>query len=459
MNRYETAICDKEPYDVHLYFNTIVTVLVIAVILLLLTHSLYTEWSKRHDLNFQVIPIQSRVGYIMLQCLALCGIISDFIRLIIDPLQSFLPNTIGCFLITYSPKTIPGLSYSIYLYLILLRLQNLDGTYLNTSQCTIRVLRGFICSVMGFQVAFLFADQDSVCLHPIHPTNMERELWYCELTVSKHRLWLALSGITMIALLNIVMGILFARKMQQVVQVNAQFRDIVTRNTILTATGSISTLLCYCLWAVSPPTTNIWLYLDALINCCVIGLAFPHNRKWYKMMCGCCIKCCWRKLDAPGLSIPRIPIFNRMASIGEDIVLDLNPKEVPQHMSSVPVPVGLSPPKSSRNRPMLTPNPMVLKNQWGLHKENERPSGSLSASDPDAEQSVSGSTGSPRGSLLSSLSETQNVEGAITEKESVTNTARPTNERRGARSVDTIPTIAEIRDMIKFLSRKRRASI
>ena len=334
----QTPLCVSEPDNiVPFHFDLIVITLFILILLSLLTHSLYIEWSKRKDPNFQILSRQSRIGYIALQFLALYWTISDLIRHILDPLGSFLPDTRGCVILTYSNFMITGLFYTIYLDLILLRLENLDGTYLKPSQCTMLILRGFICSVMGIQIAFLCVDGDPVCLQSLQPPDMDRDMWYCQLIITSHRRSLLLGGITMIVFLNLTMGALFARRLQQVVRrmeenqhVTIQLRKIVIQNTILITTGSISTLVFYSVWIVCPPT-GLWLYLDLLINCCVIGLAFPHNNRWYILLCGHCIKCCWKKFDTPGVESIPLPARNAMPSIGEHAVLELATGLVPQN--------------------------------------------------------------------------------------------------------------------------------
>lgn len=487
MSNHQTLICDADPNIMPFLFEAIFIGLFALIFLVLLTHSLYIEWSKRKDQNFQILSTQSRAGYIALQCLALYWTTSDLIRYIIDPLTSFLPNTIICIVLTYSSKIIPGLFYTVYLSLILLRLINLDGTYLKTSKCTIRILRLLIWTVMGFQIAFVCVDPGPVCLHRLHTSDVDLdEMWYCELLLTANRIFLALGGITMIVLLNLAMGALFARRLQQVVHLmkenhhlNIRLRDIVVQSTILTVTGSISTIVFYGVWAVSP-TTSIWLYLDLVINCCVIGLSFPHNRGRYKFLCGFCIKCCWKKFDSPGQELPQLPVVpirNNMESIGEDIVLELGPGLVPQKREESHVDL---------KAPRVKAKP---RHKWGLLMRKyakRRPSGSLSASDPEDNDSFS-DTHSPS---LSSLSEITDNYGDITQKPSEANTTKPSNEslktsksnqteasNNTFSSLDTIlrtPTISRMprsltdipmphfsipESVVRLLSQRRRASV
>lgn len=422
MGSYQTPICDIEPVTNPILFDGF-TALFVFVQLLLLIHSLHIEWSKRNDPNFQILSTQSRLGYIILQCLALYWTTSDLVRYIIDPLESFLPNTIGCVVLTYSTKLIPSLFYMVYLYLVLLRLQNLDGTYLNTSKCTIVTLRIFICSLMGFQIAYLCIDDDPVCLYPLHPSDMDRELFYCELMPTTNRAYLLLVGITVIALLNMVMGVLFTRKLQQVVHlmednqhVNLQLRKIVVQNTILIATGSISTLACYVLWFMFPIPTGFWLYLDLIVNCIVIGLSFPHNRKWYKRLCGCCIKCCWKKFDALGVELNQPVPENNMAIINENIVLELGPGLIPQNKGET---------RALRSSPKKVKKGMRQK--WRALVRLNKPSGSLCASDPGQSDAAS-SFPNFMNSTLSSFSDTDPAVMSITDTSSEPNMIRSIGE-------------------------------
>lgn len=426
MTRYKTPICDGDPNNTPMIQDTIIMSLLILTLCCLLTHSLYTEFSERNDLNSEILSIKSRVGYIVLQCLALYWVTSDLIRFIIDPLHSFLPNTFGCIFLTYSATMVPGVFYTVYLYLILLRLENLNGSYLSTSVHTSSILRFFITSVMVFQGVFLCIDDDPVCLHPLHPPDMDRKLRYCELRLTDDRKWLALGAITMIALLNLAMGALFARKLQQIVRVmqanqhlNIRLREIVIQSTLLTVTGSISTFACYILWFLSPFPTGLWLYLDSVVNCCVIGLTFPRNRQWYKGICGQCIKCCRNLFDSTEVELPQIQkqaTLSLMASIGEDVVLELGPRLVPQNENE-PNSIEVRAPRprlSSSGSDSSRPMDLVVKRKWGILGQMYKPSGSLSACDP--EESEGSSCRSSRGSSLASLSEMKTDDGAITRK-------------------------------------------
>ena len=427
MARRQTPICDTETSTTPFYLD-IITVLIIAILLSLLAHSVYIEWSKRNDPNFQILSTQSRAGYITLQGLALYWTICDLLRYTIDPLKPFLPNTFGCVFLTYSTTVIPGFFYTVYLYLILLRLENLDGSYLKTSQHTLFLLRVLIFSVMVFQIVFVCIGRDSVCLQRYHPSDMDRELWHCDLSINDNRKYVGLGGYSMIAILNIAMGVLFARKLQQMVHLkkdnqhlNIRLREIVVQSTLLTATGSISTFVSYGLWAVFPFSTAMWLYLDLVVNCCVIGLAFPHNRRWYKLLCRHCIKCCRNSFDLTDVELPPLQkqaTRSIMASIGEDVVLELGPGLVPQNKNE-PSSIELRPPKprfSSSGSESSRQITQVLKRKWGILGRMNKPSGSLSASDP--EESEGSSCRSSRRSSLSSLSEVRIDDGGITEKPS-----------------------------------------
>ena len=384
MSRHDTPICDSEPITTPMSL-AFITGLIICLLLALFTHSLYIEWSKRNDPNFQILSTKSRVGYILLQYLALQWSVSDFIRYDIDPKESFLPNTLGCILLTYSSPIIGGLFYTVYLYLVLLRLENLDGSYLKTSKYTLFLLRVLIFSITALQIVYLSIDGDTVCLHRYHPTDMDEELWYCELIISTNRKYVALTGVTVILVLNITMGALFARKLHQLRNctkenpiANIQLQKIVIQNTILIAAGSISTFICYSLWAALPPS-GVWLYSDLLINCCVLGLAFPHNRKWYRRLCGCCITCCSKMFDSSDFEQqPRLPTVHNMAIIAEDVVLELELGLVPQNKDEQTV-IQIVPRKELNQKTAS----LMQKRKPLLHPVMRSPSGSLRVSDAE----------------------------------------------------------------------------
>ena len=488
MKSHQTPLCHTEPIPNPILLH-VLTAFFVFIFFILLMHSLYIEWSKRNNPNFQILSTQSRTGYITLQCLALCWTTMNLIRYTIDPLESFLPNTIGCDALTYSSKLIPILFYMVYLYLVLLRLENLDGTYLNTSWRTVSILRGFICSLMAFQIAFFLVDATPVCLQPFQLSDVGRHLMFCELVTTDSRAFLLLGGAILILGLNLVMGALFTQKLQQLARrmkenqhVNSHLRKIVIQNTILILTGSISTFLCYILLVVFP-TARVWTSLDMVINCCVIGLTFPHNRARYKCLCGCCIKWCWMKFDSPGEELPRLPTVNKMEIIGEDIVLELGPGLVPKNKEDSSDSVERPSNEKIKKRARMK--------KWSKLRRLRTPSGSMYVS--DGEETDYGSRRCSLSSMseirnLSSMSDIRNSDGAITEKpsdESVRNSERKVDQisksdpRMKVRtpSTDTIlksPTLRSLprsatdipfsrfmisQKMAQFLSMKRRSSV
>ena len=467
---HETPICESEPVTTPLLLSASFGLFAL-ILLSLFLHSLFIEWSKRKDPNFQILSTESRIGYIAMQFVALYWTTLDVIRYTIDPLTSFLPNTVGCVVLTYSSPILAGLFYAIYLYLVLLRLQNLDGSYLKTPRSTLIVLRCFILSVTAFQVAYLCVDSNSVCLQRRHPADTDRELWNCDFIMSANRIYVAIGGISMIAFLNLVMGALFIRKLQQVghlikenQHVSIQLRKIVIQNTILIATGSITTLVLYGLWAVFP-SFAICSYLDLVINCVVIGLSFPHNRRWYKLLCGPCIECCWKKFDSKGSELPKLPtvLVDDMAIIGEDVVLELGLGLVPQNKDAQRS-IDIMSAKESSESTAKQKKKRMLRAALVMR----RPSGSLSVDDPaqstsgsntasKSSKSLSWTSGKTRSSVSGSSKHYKSSRSG-SQRESKSSVLGPTREVSPRPSVHSSSTRGEVQGDILAITESTSAS-
>lgn len=67
---------------------------------------------------------------------------------------------------------------------------------------------------------------------------------------------------------------------------------LIIRNDICVCVGILSTSLCYILWGFAGNEVILWL--DVVINCCVIGAMFKWNEKYFKRACGPCVMLCFK---------------------------------------------------------------------------------------------------------------------------------------------------------------------
>ena len=69
--------------------------------------------------------------------------------------------------------------------------------------------------------------------------------------------------------------------------IKEQFKALIWKVSVLTVTGSVTTLSCYVLWIGTGATG--WLYFDVLANCVVTSLMFQHNQSLYRRLCRPCV--------------------------------------------------------------------------------------------------------------------------------------------------------------------------
>ena len=167
------------------------------------------------------------------------------------------------------------------------------------------------------------------CLSTWSAPDLAQDLLYCWLPVDEMILY-KYQVITVLVLwicaLNIVFAVLFTVKLLSLIQQMARtlttktdaellkLKGLILRNDVLTIIGCVSTLLGTITLSVSMyfdssfvvsgytayiPTTNLlFLYIDGLINCLVIGAMFQHNAKYFNFLCGSLTDICiehWTK--------------------------------------------------------------------------------------------------------------------------------------------------------------------
>ena len=261
----------------------------------LLIISIYYETIIHRNRSFKQIiqiPFKSRFLYILLQCIGLCWTITDLFRKIIDPHIGIMSNNYNeldhsnitlCEIIAYIPKAIPVPYYVVYLYQILLRIQSaFQGSYLELSKRTLYLLHALILiPIISFAIFIYFNRDSSICIHHWSPIDMElirdwfgwtkdaESFGYCDFPLNDSSIVAYGIGLAWIPILNIIFGIIFCVKLNQLLsrtnsklddelghnqEIKFQTKSIIVKIAILTLTGSISTTLaylCYLLFSIS----------------------------------------------------------------------------------------------------------------------------------------------------------------------------------------------------------------
>ena len=146
--------------------------------------------------------------------------------------------------------------------------------------------------------ALLVDDFTLQCTVPWAPPDMNKSTTFCVVPPSQLilvRFYIFHFWVTMVIFLNITFGAIFSFKLSQFNKSsdrsdNFQFEALIVKNNILTVVGCISTTLFYVLWFTMDPI--LFLFVDVMINCLVIGLMQKSNETLYKRLCGPCIMLC-----------------------------------------------------------------------------------------------------------------------------------------------------------------------
>ena len=272
--------------------------------LTLLSHSIYHE---RCNQNQQRISLKLRILFIALQVVGIYWTILDACRLLIDPPTKIFQGSTVCLIMAYSPKIVPAPFYLLYLLQILCRLESsFTGSFLQLSKCTVYTLLSLILIpvIIGPIISFILNRHEHTCIALWNPNDnlFEYSLSFCDIPLEADAVLMYAFVLIWIVVMNIIIGIIFSVKLNQLLsnhadneQIQFRFKSLIIKNSILTLSGAVSTVVCYLLWLGFIRAT--FLYLDLFINCVVIALMFKYNEKWYKKLCRCCILMFFIKCD------------------------------------------------------------------------------------------------------------------------------------------------------------------
>ena len=206
----------------------------------------------------------------------------------------------------YSPYYIPGLFYTIYLLLIILRLEtSLRGSYLALKPKTLYILKGLTLIIpITATISLCIGSFDNTCIAEWYLPESNESIHVCNVlldSVLAFRLHIYEALVVMINGLNITFGIIFSVKLKKIVRVRKEsnirsrfkFEALVRKNEILTIIGCISMFTGYAM--VMFTENPIYVNIDGFINCVIIGLMESRNRKYYSLLCSPCIALCVRQ--------------------------------------------------------------------------------------------------------------------------------------------------------------------
>eukprot|EP01083_Nonionella_stella_P189020 698073_1 len=298
-------LCDEDaPFNGAVLEFVIALPIVIVLQLLLLCHTIRNEYRSRGKHH---ILLKLRFFYILLQLFGLLWSVIDLLRFVVDPFTLMLRDDIMCNVMAYTPKVVPILYYSVYLYQIYIRtessFQNSAFAFSKRTKCMLLLFLVLIPSIAAPISFFIVNRENTACIlswKPLDfPSLYNDSFSFCALSIVPAG-DLVINIITAwVGIANLIFGIIFCCKLnkllvsdQAVQNTEFHFKSLIIKCCILTVTGSISIIASYALWiwfkSRGYGSGAIFLYVDTWINCLVIGLMFRRNEQYYKTFCCCC---------------------------------------------------------------------------------------------------------------------------------------------------------------------------
>jgi len=267
----------------------------LVLLILLLIHGVY-KTSTTEPMTYRL-----SIAYLLLIVIGLCWMLSDLFRVVIDPFTHILQDNAACDLVAYMPKVAYVLFYAAYLAQIMMRLhQSFKESYLAVSKRLSILLQGLLAVTFSsalYSVFFVDYPQ-STCIASWKVNDVDRVLFYCDYQMTPARTLWVWGCLVAFNLFNIVLCVLFAVKLRRLLaanedndHLNLPLKTLIFKNSILTLTGSVSTIAAYAVWIYFPVSATP-LYIDLVVNCLVIGLMLKSNEAHYLCLCRPCILVC-----------------------------------------------------------------------------------------------------------------------------------------------------------------------
>ena len=256
------------------YYGSVIPAAILTTFqVLLFFHSSYNELTLKNDARFRSARV-TRILYIILQLLAIYLLVCYILWMVIEPDTLSLQNTINayCKLLVYIPIFVPGWYYNLYLIMILFRLEkSFKGTPFGLSRCSKYMLRISIMVIPIVASVTLSMDADiPVCLSKWSPRDIPNDRAICmipteEMIAFKYG---PIVGCTLwTCSLSLLFAVMFTVKLRRILkmartsspkmhgqaeQLNVNLMNVILRNNLLTAIGTLSTFLggfstLYCL--------------------------------------------------------------------------------------------------------------------------------------------------------------------------------------------------------------------
>ena len=209
--------------------------------------------------------------------------------------------------------------YFLYLSGLLLRLQlSFFRTNLQLSRCSKYALWTLVSVVFILPNVFLIIDHyihDEVfCIAPWNPPDIQSDIGICvvvPLSMLVFKYYIYETAIFLAILLNAIFCFILRQKLGKLIAKNdgkstpkwneAKNRKLVSliaKISTITAIGCLTTLVAHIGWLLS--WEILYVFLDYLIGCIVVGMMFSYNHEHYDRCCEPCTRrcCIWFKIIA-----------------------------------------------------------------------------------------------------------------------------------------------------------------
>eukprot|EP01084_Bolivina_argentea_P251950 422775_1 len=240
------------------YMELVVSLPVFIILhVLLFGNTMFYEWkSYKKNRGIKRKKLGTRISFIFLQLNAIYFMITELLRTVIDPLNKFAQrNGTICFYLALNTKIFLIMYYGIYMIQILLRLEMaFHGSYLALNKVTLFILTNLICIPTISTMVIYLSYAEPPCILNWEPFDVADTLFGVCYYQSRDGFLnvVALMGIFIVVIVNIIHGIIFAIKLKKLLNHDTSFdlKTLTIKHTTLTIIATISTMLCWILTIV-----------------------------------------------------------------------------------------------------------------------------------------------------------------------------------------------------------------
>ena len=174
--------------------------------------------------------------------------------------------------------------------IITLLLQKLKFTFEDSAyaftQKSYRIISTALYIITSLSIIGYIFTSKPPCIYEIYAWDINETVFMCVAFAEGIARYCLLCSFFVFLVGVLCAGLSFVYKLHKILKTihaeNSQrMQYVMIKNTILTVTACISTLISYALWTMDLFNINFIIHLDAFINCLCIAFMYRHNEKYF----------------------------------------------------------------------------------------------------------------------------------------------------------------------------------